>query len=80
MDLFLDGIDEAVLDEKLEALGIPRASFDDDVARIRRIMPGPIRRSIRRLPGMVRLAGQTVQHSGLGPRLRAWITKEGSIA
>jgi hypothetical protein len=59
---------------------IDRAAFDGDIARLRRILPGPIRRVVRRLPGMIGAAGQALQHSGLGPRLRAWITKEGSIA
>ena len=80
LDVFLDGIDDEVLDEKLEALSIDRAAFDEDVARIRRFLPGPVRRTIRRLPGLIGAAGEALQHSGLGPRLRAWITKEGSIA
>jgi len=87
LDVFLDGIDPDVLDEKLEALGIDRAAFEEDVARIRRFLPGPIRRTMRRLPGLIAAAGEALQHSGLGPRLRAWITsdsgpvaKEGSIA
>jgi len=80
LDVFLDGIDPRVLDEKLELLRIERAAFDEDVARIRRLLPGPVRRALRRLPGLVGGAGEALQHSGLGPRLRAWITKEGSIA
>ena len=80
IDLFLDGVDEGVLDEKLDALGIARSAFDEDVARIRRLLPGPIRRSIRRLPGLARFAGQTFQEAGIGPRVRDWITREGWIA
>ncbi|MEW5991891.1 MAG: YkvA family protein [Chloroflexota bacterium] len=80
LDVFLDGVDPEVLDEKLEALSIDRAAFDEDVARIRRFLPGPVRRTVRRLPGLIAGAGAALQHSGLGPRLRAWITKEGSIA
>ena len=80
LDVFLDGVDDAVLDEKLAELGIERAAFDEDVARIRGLLPGPVRRTIRRLPGLIASAGEALQHSGLGPRLRAWITKEGSIA
>jgi uncharacterized membrane protein YkvA (DUF1232 family) len=94
LDVFLDGIDPDVLDEKLEELSIERAAFDDDVARIRRFLPGPVRRTMRRLPGLIAGAGEALQQSGLGPRLRAWITgdsgpvaedsrpvaKEGSIA
>jgi len=80
LDVFLDGIDDGVLDERLAALSIDRAAFDADVARIRRLLPGPVRRTIRRLPDLIGAGAQTLQHSGLGPRLRAWITKEGSIA
>jgi uncharacterized membrane protein YkvA (DUF1232 family) len=80
LDVFLDGIDPAVLDEKLDELSIERAAFDEDVARIRRLLPGPVRRAVRRLPGVVAAAGEALHRSGVGPRLRAWITKEGSIA
>lgn len=80
LDVFLDGIDRDLLEEKLDELDIDRAAFDEDVARIRRFLPGPVRRTVRRLPGLVTAAGAALQHSGLGPRLRAWITKEGSIA
>jgi len=77
IDVFLDGIDPDVLDEKLDELSIERAAFDEDVARIRRFLPGPVRRTMRRLPGLIAGAGEALQHSGLGPRLRAWITGDG---
>ena len=80
IDVFLDGIDEDVIDEKLAELGIERAAFDEDIARIRRFLPGPIRRAARRLPGLVQAAAQALQQTGLGPRLRAWITREESNA
>jgi len=80
MDVFFEGVDEAVLDEKLAEVGISRASYDEDVARIRRLLPGPIRRTIRRIPGMFGLAGEAIQQSGFGPRLRAWLDREGSVA
>lgn len=80
MDVFFEGVDDEVLDEKLAAIGISRAAYDEDVARIRRLLPGPIRRTIRRIPGAMTLAGDVVQHSGFGPRLRAWLAREGSIA
>lgn len=80
VDLFLDGVPELVLDEKLDDLGIDRRAFRDDVARIRRFTPGPLRRIIRRTPELVTLAGDTLHNSGLGPRVRTWINKEGSIA
>ncbi len=80
IDLFFDGIESEVLDEKLAELAIDRAAFDEDVARIRRFLPGPVRRSVRRLPGLIESGYAALQQSGLGPRLRAWITREETIA
>ncbi len=80
VDLFLDGVPSAVLDEKLDELGIDRRAFAADVARVRRFTPSSVRRLIRRVPGLVELVGDTLRHSRLGPRVRGWINKEGSIA
>ena len=79
-ELFLDGLDEELLTEKLEEAGIPRAAYDEDVARVRRLLPGPLRRTVRRIPGAVRLVADTVAQSGVQPRLRSWLGREGSIA
>lgn len=80
IDVFLDGVPGELLDEKLDALGIDRRSFTEDVSRIRRFTPGPVRRIIRQAPGALAFAGNALQHSGFGPRVRAWINREDSIA
>ena len=80
VDIFLDGVDPELLTEKLADLNIDGAAFDEDIARIRRFLPGPVRRTFRRLPGILEAAADGLQQSGLGPRLRAWITREESIA
>lgn len=77
VDLFLDGVPPELLQEKLDDLAIDRASFDRDVAQIRRLTPGPVRRTIRRLPGLMTSVGTAIDRSGIVPRARAWITKEG---
>jgi uncharacterized membrane protein YkvA (DUF1232 family) len=79
-ELFLSGLDEELLTEKLEEAGIPRAAYDEDVARVRRLVPGPLRRTARRIPGAVRLAADAVHRTGIEPRLRGWIGREGSTA
>ena len=79
-ELFLDGLDESLLTEKLEEAGIPRAAYDEDVARVRRLMPGPLRRTVHRIPGAIRFATDAVGKSGIQPRLRGWINREGSTA
>jgi uncharacterized membrane protein YkvA (DUF1232 family) len=80
LDIFIDGVDDDVLDEHLAALDIDRVAFEDDINRLRRILPGPVRRAARRLPGLIQGSSAALQHSGLGPRLRAWITREEPIA
>jgi uncharacterized membrane protein YkvA (DUF1232 family) len=79
VDLFLDGVPEDLLTEKLLDLDIDRAAFDRDVAQIRRLTPGPVRRTIRRVPALVSDAGDAISKLGLGPRLRAWINREDRI-
>ena len=67
IDVFLDGLDEALLAEKLELAGIPRAAYDEDVARVRRLVPGPIRRAVRRVPGAIRFVADAVVRSAASP-------------
>jgi uncharacterized membrane protein YkvA (DUF1232 family) len=76
VELFLDGVPKDLLDEKLTELGIERAAFDRDIAQIRRLTPGPVRRTIRRVPDLIGGAGEAIKQLGLGPRMRAWINKE----
>ena len=80
VELFLDGVPDDLLHEKLDELGIERVAFEQDIAQIRRLTPGPVRRTIRRVPVLVGDARRAVDAIGLGPRIRAWINKEESIA
>ncbi len=80
VDLFLEGLPRELIDEKLDELGIDRLAFEQDVAQIRRLTPGPVRRTIRRVPQLIGTAGDALHRSGLGPRVRAWITREDPIA
>src|SRR5262245_40233936 len=79
VDLFLDGVPQDLLDEKLRELDIDRAAFDRDVAQIRRLTPGPVRRTIRRVPGLVKDVGDAINRLDLGPRVRGWINREDPI-
>lgn len=80
VDLFLDGIPNDLLYEKLDRLGIDHGSYERDMAQVRRLMPGPVRRGIRRIPGILAAAAKAVDSSGIGPRVRNWINREGSLA
>jgi uncharacterized membrane protein YkvA (DUF1232 family) len=76
VDLFLDGVPDELLAEKLDELEIDRSSFDQDIARIRRLTPGPVRKAIRRIPELIGQASAAVEGSGMGPRVRQWINRE----
>ena len=76
VDLFLDGVPQDLLDEKLAELDIDRVAFDQDIARIRRLTPGPVRKTIRRIPELIGHASAALQQSGVGPRVREWINRE----
>jgi Protein of unknown function (DUF1232). len=80
VEFFFDGAPEDLLHEKLDELGIERKAFAQDMAQIRRLTPGPIRRTIRRIPALVGDAQKAVERLGLGPRIRVWINKEEPIA
>ncbi len=80
VDLFFDGIPEGILDEKLLDLGVDRAAFERDLGQIRRLTPLPVRRLVRRLPPAIDVVAAAARRSGLGPRVRGWIDKEGSFA
>lgn len=80
VELFLDGVPDDLLDEKLTELGIDRAEFDRDVAQVRRLTPGPVRRTIRRVPALIGGIGEAIKQFGLGPRTRAWINREDTSA
>jgi uncharacterized membrane protein YkvA (DUF1232 family) len=76
IDLFLDGVPDELLHEKLDDLGIDRRAFEQDIAQIRRLTPKPVRKAIRRIPGAIATAGNAVEQSGVAPRIRNWIKRD----
>jgi uncharacterized membrane protein YkvA (DUF1232 family) len=74
VEVFLDGVPQDVLEEKLEALGIDREAFKSDMEQVRRLTPAPVRNLIRRLPGALDAASRLIKQSGVGPRVRSWVT------
>ncbi len=80
VEIFLDGIPDEILDEKLKELEIDRAAFRRDMDQVRRLTPAPVRRFIRRLPDALDATARLVKQSGIGPRVRAWVSKEESFA
>jgi len=80
VELFLSSLSSELIDEKLDHLGIPRTAFDEDRARVRRTIPRPVRRIVKRLPATLESAGRVTRDLELGRHVRGWLTKEGSPA
>jgi uncharacterized membrane protein YkvA (DUF1232 family) len=80
VELFLDGVPEEILEQKLKELAIDREAFKRDMDQVRRLTPAPVRKLIRRLPDAIDSAGQLISQARIGPRVRSWIAKEESFA
>jgi uncharacterized membrane protein YkvA (DUF1232 family) len=80
VEVFFDGIPDDILEEKLEELGIDREAFSRDMNQVRRLTPAPVRKIIRRLPGLIDSAGRLIAKTELGPKVRSLISKEESFA
>jgi uncharacterized membrane protein YkvA (DUF1232 family) len=80
IEVFFDGIEDDLLEEKLDELCIDQEAFRRDIDQVRRLTPAPVRRIIRRLPDVIDAAGQLISRSKIGPRVRSWIVKEESFA
>ena len=57
-----------------------RFSGVDQSIRTLAVTPGPVRKTIRRIPELLAHAGAALQQSGIGPRVREWINREEPIA
>jgi uncharacterized membrane protein YkvA (DUF1232 family) len=80
MDAFLAGVPDAALNQQLEAVGLERAVFDEDMLRIRRLVPRPIRSLVHRIPTALQLGARAAREAELGTRIRGLFDKEGSPA
>ena len=80
VDGFLAGVPDMVLAEQLEAVGLGRAAFDEDVLRVRRLVPRPIRRLVHRIPTALQLGARAAREAELRRRIRGQLDKEGSPA
>lgn len=85
IDVFLDGLPETLVNEKLVALGIPPSELESDLARVRKLVPGPVRAVIGRVPAVVDRLAQRVGESGVDRKVRGLIAgrapgSEGSAA
>lgn len=80
LDTFLAGVPDEVLDERLDAVGLSRVAFDEDLRRVRRLVPRHLRRIVHRLPAALELGARVAREAGLASRVRGLLSKEGSPA
>lgn len=73
IDVFLDGLPEGLVAEKLVALGIPPSELEDDLARVRRVVPRPLRTLVGRVPGALDRLFERISESGMDQKVRAAI-------
>ncbi|HEY7599632.1 MAG TPA: DUF1232 domain-containing protein, partial [Candidatus Limnocylindrales bacterium] len=69
VDVFLEGVPASLVDEKLAALGLPRAELEKDLQRVRRMVPKPIRAAASRVPDALEGIASAISRSGLDRRL-----------
>ena len=74
VELFLDGIPEEILQEKISELEIDPEAFRRDMDQVRRLTPAPVRKIIHRLPDVLDEASRLVNQTRIGPRVRSWVT------
>lgn len=70
IDVFLEGLPEGLVMEKLVELGIPPSELESDLARVRRLVPRPVRALAARVPTAIDRLGQYVSDSGVDRRVR----------
>jgi len=80
VDVFLEGMPEGLVQEKLVALGASPNELDADLRRIRRMIPGPIREAASRIPAAVDGVATFVTDRGLDRRLRDVVADRPKIA
>lgn len=73
IDVFLEGLPEGLVAEKLVQLGIPPSVLEDDLARVRRAVPRPLRSLVGRVPMALDRLFERVSESGVDQKVRAAI-------
>jgi uncharacterized membrane protein YkvA (DUF1232 family) len=75
VDAFLEGMPEGLVREKLDELGIDEQELEADLERVRRTVPGPLRRVVARIPDAIDGIATFASERGLDRRLRQLMTE-----
>jgi uncharacterized membrane protein YkvA (DUF1232 family) len=60
VDAFFEGLPPELITEKLEQLGVERSEFDADLARVRKLVPKPVRAAVAALPEVIESVGRFI--------------------
>jgi uncharacterized membrane protein YkvA (DUF1232 family) len=69
IDVFLEGLPRDLLNEKLADLGMSPGELDNDLARVRRMVPKPLRQVMLRVPDALDGVAEFVTETGLDRRV-----------
>lgn len=70
VDVFLEGLPEGLVAEKLVELGMAPSELEADLERVRRIVPRPLRALVARVPGALDGLAARISESGIDRKLR----------
>jgi uncharacterized membrane protein YkvA (DUF1232 family) len=70
IDVFLDGMPKDLLNEKLADLGMSPNELEKDLARVRRVVPKPLRQAMLHVPEALDGVAEFVSETGLDQKAR----------
>ena len=74
IDVFLEGLPESLVNEKLMELGIPPEELESDLKNVRKMVPGPLRDLAGRVPGGLDRLAEMMGQSGAYSRVTKNVT------
>lgn len=76
IDTFLGGLPPRLIDEKLAELDIPRDELEEDLRRVRKAVPQPIRAVAARVPDAIEGVAEFIDRSGVERQVRQLFLKK----
>jgi uncharacterized membrane protein YkvA (DUF1232 family) len=70
IDVFLDGLPETLVNEKLVELGIAPSELEADLARVRKLVPKPVRQFAAEVPAVLDRIAMRMSGAGADSRVR----------
>lgn len=75
IDVFLEGLPKDLVNEKLADLGMSPSELEQDLARVRRMVPRSVRSAVGRVPDAIDSVGEFFNDTGLDRRVRATVAR-----